>query len=134
MRFLHYLIILPFVIIAILVASDAEICSDIKGVCFQAIKLNGYEGFKLETVLAVFFIFGYILGRVGAWFSYSPVRQALRMQLKANRVLNKEQAKLNETVSGLKQDIVGLKAQRDQTDSKQKRSWWQLFKNTKKGS
>lgn len=139
MKFLHYLIILPFVIIAILVASDAEICSDIKGVCFQAIKLSDYEGFKLETVLAVFFIFGYILGRVGAWFSYSPVRQALRMQRKENRVLNKEQAKLNETVSGLKQDIVGLreKAQKAQaaSDGKQnQKGWWKVFKGDKKGN
>ena len=80
----------------------------------------------------MFFIFGYILGRVGAWFSYSPVRHALRMQRKENRLLNKEQAKLNETVSGLKQDILREKAQKGQTDTK--KGWWGTLKGDKKGN
>lgn len=135
MKFFQYLIILPFVIIAILAASDAEICSETRAVCFQSVKLEGYGGFKLETVLAVFFIFGYLLGRISAWFGYSPVRSALRMQRKANRALNKEQVKLNETVSGLKQDIMREKAQREQAANVQpKKGWWKSLKGSKKGN
>ena len=36
------------------------------------------------------------------------MRRDLRQQKKANKVLNKEHEKLNETVSGLKQNIIGL--------------------------
>lgn len=132
MKFLQYLIILPFAIIAILAASNAEICPELKGVCFQTVNMEGVEGFKLETVLAVFFIFGYILGRISAWFGYSPIRRALRMQRKANRALNKEQAKLTETVSGLKQDIE--KAHREQTAGAPKKGWWKSLKGSKKGN
>lgn len=135
MKFFQYLIILPFVIIALLAVTDADICSETQAVCFRSIKLEGSGGFKLGTVLVVFLIFGYLLGRISAWFGYSPIRRALRIQRRENRALNKEQAKLNETVSGLKQDIIREKAQREQAaNSQPKKGWWKSLKGSKKGN
>ncbi|MBR1825570.1 MAG: hypothetical protein IJ770_03180 [Alphaproteobacteria bacterium] len=132
MKFLHYLIILPFVAAAVWAVCCAT--SSEHGISFAPWK----EYFiNPHLVLACCTIFGYILGRIGAWFGYSPMRRDLRQQRKANRVLNKEQAKLNETVSGLKQDIVGLqekaKNQAESSDKAKKSGWWRGFKGAKKG-
>lgn len=131
MKFLHYLIILPFVaalVWAVCCATSSE----------HGISLPLWSDYYINPrlALACFAILGYILGRVGAWFGYSPMRRDLRRQRKENRVLNKEQAKLNETVSGLKQDIVGLqeKAKAESAEKAQKsQGWWHGFKSAKKG-
>lgn len=65
-----------------------------------------------QSVAVVFFIvFGYILGKISSWMSYSPVRAQLRKQKKENKKLNKEQQKLTEQVSGLQENLETLKTQ-----------------------
>lgn len=110
MKFIYYLIALPVLAVlawGIYVAKPLE-----DGISF-APYLEDCVNAKL--VMAVLLLIGYTLGRFSAWFSYSPVRGELRRQRKANRTLNQEQIKLNKTVDGLKQDIVGLqeKAKKD---------------------
>ena len=103
MKFIYYLIALPVLAVlawGIYVAKPLE-----DGISF-APYLEDCVNAKL--VMAVLLLIGYTLGRFSAWFSYSPVRGELRRQRKANRTLNQEQIKLNKTVDGLKQDIVGL--------------------------
>lgn len=129
MKFLHYLIIIPLigVIVWAIFGVEAE------GIRFP---YGPEEGFKAQYVLTVFLLLGYFLGRIGAWFGYSPLRRALRSQIKTNRALNKEQVKLNETVTGLKQDIIGMQAKVQQETAAEKPSahWWQrLSLPTKKG-
>ena len=110
MKFIYYLIALPVLAVlawGIYVAKPLE-----DGISF-APYLEDCVNAKL--VMAVLLLIGYTLGSFSAWFSYSPVRGELRRQRKANRTLNQEQIKLNKTVDGLKQDIVGLqeKAKKD---------------------
>ncbi len=63
-----------------------------------------------QSVVIVFLIlFGFILGKLDSYISYSPLRKALRQQKKANKILNKEQQRLNEKVSDLEGNIVSLK-------------------------
>ena len=109
MKFLHYLIVIPLLAVAVWAIYTADPEGD-------GIPCMWYsKPFDTKLVLLIFLVYGYIIGRIGAWFGYSPLRRDLRRQKKANKVLNKEQAKLNETVSGLKQDIAGLqeKAQKE---------------------
>ena len=134
MKLLHYLIILPLAALAIWAVLSAEVCAESKGICFP-VKLKDADGFKVQSVLAVFLLFGYILGRIGAWFGYSPLRRDLRRQRKANRALNKEHLRLNETVTGLKHDIIGIqeKAKKEieeatAKENQQAQTWWHKFK------
>ena len=137
MKFLHYLIVIPL----LAVAAWAIYTADPEG---EGIPCTWYQKpFDTKLVLVIFLLYGYILGRIGAWFGYSPLRRDLRRQKKANKVLNKEQTKLNETVSGLKQDIAGLqeKAQNQvaaaEENKKDIKAWWKGFKQkmtAKKGS
>ena len=137
MKFLHYLIVIPL----LAVAAWAIYTADPEG---EGIPCAWYQKpFDTKLVLVIFLVYGYTLGRIGAWFGYSPLRRDLRRQKKANKALNKEQAKLNETVSGLKQDIAGLqeKAQNQATAAEENKNdikaWWNGFKQkmtTKKGS
>ena len=123
MKLLHYLIVLPLIAVAIwaIIGVEAE------GIRFP---YGPEEGFKAQYVLAVFLLLGYLLGRIGAWFGYAPLRRDLRMQKKTNRALNKEQAKLNETVTGLKQDIIGMQAKvkQEDTDKNPSTHWWHRLK------
>ena len=65
-----------------------------------------------QSVVIVFLIlFGFILGKLDSYISYSPLRKALRQQKKANKILNKEQQRLNEKESDLEGNIVSLKAE-----------------------
>jgi cell division protein FtsB len=138
MKFLHYLIVIPLLAVAVLAIYTADPEGD-------GIPCMWYsKPFDTKLVLLIFLVYGYIIGRIGAWFGYSPLRRDLRRQKKANKVLNKEQAKLNETVSGLKQDIAGLqeKAQKEaqhiaEEEKKDIKAWWNGFKQkitAKKGN
>jgi len=131
MKFLHYLIVLPLIGIALWAIFGAEA----DGIRFP---FGPEEGFKTQYVLIVFMLLGYFIGRIGAWFAYSPLRHNLRMQKKANKALNKEQIKLNETVTGLKQDIIGMQAKVKQevaaTENKSANWWLQLKNSLKKGN
>ncbi len=138
MKFLHYLIVIPLLAVAVWAIYTADPEGD-------GIPCMWYsKPFDTKLVLLIFLVYGYIIGRIGAWFGYSPLRRDLRRQRKANKVLNKEQAKLNETVSGLKQDIAGLqeKAQKEaqhitEEEKKDIKAWWNGFKQkitAKKGN
>lgn len=132
MKLLHCLIVIPLLgaIIWAIFGAESE------GIRFP---FGPEEGFKTQYVLTVFLLLGYFLGRIGAWFGYSSLRRDLRIQKKTNRALNKEQVKLNETVTGLKQDIIGMQAKVQQESASstgsQTAHWWQRFKNlSKKGN
>lgn len=130
MKFLHFLIILPFAAVAVWAICCAASSTD--GISFAPWK----EYFvNPHLVLACATIFGYLMGRIGAWFGYSVVRRDLRAQRRTNQALNKEHVKLNETVTGLKQDLVGLqeKAKQNQPETAHAGNWWDAFKGTKKG-
>jgi len=129
MKFLHYLIIIPLIGVAVWAIIDVEA----EGIRFS---YGPEDGFKVRYVMAAFLLLGYLIGRIGAWFGYSPLRRDLRIQRKTNRALNKEQVKLNETVTGLKQDIIGMQAKvkQEEADKKPAGHWWQRLKApTKKG-
>ncbi|MBP5352799.1 MAG: LapA family protein [Alphaproteobacteria bacterium] len=103
MSLLRYLINIPFLALLVWVLFDAHPTE--KGIEFSFLP---QEYVKTVPALFIFFLYGYIFARVDSWFAYYPLRRALRQQRKQNKALNKEQAKLNATVNGLKQNIVGL--------------------------
>ena len=138
MRFLHYIFIIPLFALA----AWAVYTADPEG---EGIPCSWYQKpFDTKLVLVIFLIYGYIVGRIDAWFGYSPLRRDLRRQKKANKALNKEQAKLNETVSGLKHDIAGLQEKANQEmqnkshgEGSEIKTWWSGFKqkiSAKKGN
>lgn len=130
MKLLHYILALPL----IAVAAWAIYCADsADGITFSFWSGdNEQESFSTKLILFVFLIYGYFCGRLGAWFANAPVRHELRRQRKANKVLSKEQTKLNETVNGLQQNVATLqekaKAQAA-TESSKKQSWAGKFKS-----
>lgn len=118
MRFLYYLIELPLTAAAVWLVVNASV----EGEAFN------FELWPLETqiqvntklALCAFILFGFIWAKINSWFAYSPLRCALRSQMKANKVLNKEQEKLNETVSGLQKNIAGLEEKAKEQEAKAK--------------
>lgn len=133
MKILHYLIIIPLVAVAMWVIYNADASAE--GIFFAPWPQDCVD---TKLVLTAFLVFGYLLGRIGAWFGYSPLRSDLRKEKKANKALNKEQVKLNETVSGLKLDIAGLQEKArlsalntNTANGEQKsesKDWWNNFK------
>lgn len=138
MKLLHYIIEFPLVVLAIWGVYNVKIMDASMVLSLwpfeRVIKVN------VLPVLVTFILFGYLLGRINAWFKYAPLRRDLKQQRKTNRVLNKEHEKLNETVTGLKQDIQGLQEQAkanlpDYSDENSK-GWFSSLKNrfkSKKG-
>ena len=130
MKFLHYFITLPLIIFAIYAIYLAEPSNEGEGIEFTLWPDNFVN---IKLVLTCFLAWGYLIGRTTAWFEYSPLRSDLRRQKKANKALNKEQAKLNETVSGLKIDIAGLQEKAKQNSAlnqakeHEKNPWWKSF-------
>ena len=110
MKFLYYLIALPFLVAAAWAIYAAE--SSAEGISFSPWP---QDCLNLNLVLAIFLLSGYIFGRLSSWFMYYPLRRELRRQKKSNKTLNQEQEKLHKTVDNLKQDIIGLqeKAKQD---------------------
>ena len=106
MKLLHYILALPLLV----VAAVAVYCADsTDGISFDfGILGSATDGLNTKLVLFVFLLYGYLCGRLGAWFAHAPVRHELRRQRKANKVLSKEQTKLNETVTGLQQNVASL--------------------------
>lgn len=129
MRFLHYLVIIPLLAAAIWGVYMAESSAD--GIVFV---MWSEAPAKTKVVLGCCILFGYIIGRINAWFDYAPLRRKLRQQIKANKNLNKEQVKLSQTVTTLKQDIIGLqeKAKIELQSAEQQevkaKNWWTDFK------
>lgn len=124
MKLLHYILALPL----IAVAAWAIYCADsADGIAFSFWSGESeQESFSTKLILFVFLIYGYFCGRLGAWFANAPVRHELRRQKRANKMLSKEQTKLNETVSGLQQNVASLqekaKAQ-SAAENTQKKGW-----------
>lgn len=133
MKVLHLLIVIPLLVAAAWIIYGAE--SALEGISFAWSPQNCVN---TKLVLVLFLLFGYIMGRIGAWFGYATLRAELRKQRKANKALNKEQAKLNQTVSGLKQDIIGLqeKALKEivapvAAEKSAVSEWWRKLKSNK---
>lgn len=64
---------------------------------------------SLSVLILVLFFAGYLLGRLDSFVANAPLRAQLKKHKKENKVLNKEQAKLHETVSSLQENIEHLK-------------------------
>lgn len=82
---------------------------------------------SLSVAIVFFVLFGFIWGKFDSWFSYSPLRRALRHQKKQNKKLNKEQQKLAKEVEDLQGDITELKEKEAATPKptlKQRISSW----------
>ena len=105
MKLLHYFLAIPLFVIAAWAIYGAESAD---GVSFILWAHTQTDSLNVQLVLFVFLLYGYICGRIGAWFAHSPTRRELRRQKKANRALAKEQDELNKTVSGLKQNMTAL--------------------------
>ncbi len=109
MKLLHYLLEIPFAIIAVWVIYNAQAADD--KLVLSLWPLDSEIHVNAKLLLFVFLLFGYLWGKINSWFGSAPLRKELKQQRKANKVLNKEQEKLNETVSGLKENIAGLEQQ-----------------------
>lgn len=103
MKLAYYIIVIP--IIALLIWLLYGVDTSVEGISFAPYP---QDCFKPQIVLIVFIAVGYILGKLNSWFNYLPLRRDLRQQKKANKALNLEQTKLNNTVNDLKQNIAGL--------------------------
>ena len=66
---------------------------------------------SLSVAIVFLIFFGYIIGKFDSWFSYAPVRRALRNQQRQNKKLSKEQQELAGKVETLKGDLETAKAQ-----------------------
>jgi cell division protein FtsB len=139
MKLLHYIVELPLVIFAIWGIYNVKIMDE--GLVLSLWPFERVIKVNTLPMLATFIVFGYLWGRINAWFKYAPLRRDLRLQRKTNRVLNKEHEKLNETVTGLKQDIQGLqeqaKANLSDYSDEPKKNWFSSIKdrfNSKKGN
>ena len=103
MVFLYYVLVLPIVAVIAWLLYGVETSAE--GISFYPYT---YDCINPQVVLFVFLIVGYLIGKLNSFFNYLPIRRDLRMQRKANKELNQEHEKLNTTVIGLKQDIMGL--------------------------
>jgi len=103
MKFAYYIIVIPVIALLIWLLYGVETSEE--GISFAPYP---QDCFNPQIVLILCVAVGYIVGKLNSWFNYIPLRRDLRQQKKANKALNLEQAKLNNTVNGLKQDIAGL--------------------------
>ena len=106
MKFLYYLIEIPLIAAAVWLIINVNTDGGVLN--FELWPLQSEIQINAKLALCAFILFGFIWAKINSWFAYSPLRCALRSQMKANKVLNKEQEKLNETVNGLQKNIAGL--------------------------
>ena len=106
MKFLYYLIEIPLIAAAVWLIVNVNTDGGVLN--FELWPLQSEIQINAKLALCTFILFGFIWAKINSWFAYSPLRCALRSQKKANKVLNKEQEKLNETVNGLQKNIAGL--------------------------
>ena len=109
MKLLHYLIEIPLILIALWGIYNAQVSGD--KLVFSLWPFENEMQVNTKLLLFIFVLYGYLWGRINSWFGMAPMRKELKQQKKANKALNKEQEKLNETVSGLKQNIAALEQQ-----------------------
>ncbi|MEE6206839.1 MAG: LapA family protein [Alphaproteobacteria bacterium] len=103
MKFAYYIIVIPVIALLIWLLYGVETSEE--GISFAPYP---QDCFNPQIVLILCVAVGYIIGKLNSWFNYIPLRRDLRQQKKANKALNMEQAKLNNTVNDLKQNIAGL--------------------------
>ena len=104
MNFFKMLIELPIIIVVLIFAF---VNNDF--VTFSLLPFLVELTFSQSVVIVFLILFGFILGKLDSYISYSPLRKALRQQKKTNKILNKEQQSLNEKVSDREGNIVSLK-------------------------
>jgi len=114
MKFLYYLLEIPLIVAAVWLVVNANTENEVFN--FELWPLESEIQINTKLTLCLFLLFGFIWAKINSWFAYSPLRQALRSQKKANKALNKEQEKLNETVNGLQKNIVGLQEKAKQQE------------------
>lgn len=114
MRFLYYLIEIPLIAVAVWMVVNTNVGNN--GFEFELWPLESEIQINTKLALCIFLLYGFIWGEINLWFAYSPLRRALRSQKKANKVLNKEQEKLNETVDDLQKNIIGLQEKAKQQE------------------
>ena len=114
MKFLYYLIEIPLTAAAVWLIVNAKAEGD--AFTFELWPLETEVQINTKLTLCALILFGFIWAKINSWFAYAPIRSALRSQKKANKVLNKEQEKLNETVNGLQKNIVGLQEKAKQQE------------------
>ena len=93
MKFLYYLIEIPLIVIAIWLIINANVENQVFS--FELWPLDTVVQVNAKLTLCAFILFGFIWAKINSWFAYAPIRRALYAQKKANKVLNKEQEKLN---------------------------------------
>ena len=103
MKFAYYIIVIPVIALLIWLLYGVETSAE--GISFAPYP---QDCFNPQVVLLLCVAVGYIIGKLNSWFNYLPLRRDLRLQKKANKALNIEQAKLNNTVNDLKQNLAGL--------------------------
>ena len=118
MKFLYYLIEIPLIAAAVWLVVNAHADGEVFN--FELWPMQYEIQVNMKLALCAFILFGFIWAKINSWFAYSPLRCALRSQKKANKVLNKEQVKLNETVNGLQKNIVGLQEKAKEQEEKAK--------------
>ncbi|MBR3502343.1 MAG: hypothetical protein IKO06_05510 [Alphaproteobacteria bacterium] len=115
MKFLYYLIEIPLTVAAVWLVANTSIEGDVFN--FEVWPLESEIQINGRLALCLLILYGFIWAKINSWFAYAPIRKALRSQKKANIALNKEQEKLNETVSGLQKNIVGLQEKAKQQEA-----------------
>ncbi len=77
---------------------------------FLGIKISA----RLDLVIIILLVFGYVMGRFDSWLSNSSLRKKLRSQTKQNKKLNEQQQKLSVEVEELKETIDSVKPEVDE--------------------
>ena len=76
---------------------------------------------SLSVVIVFLFLFGYLIGKLFTWMSYSSVRNSLKAHKKQNKKLSKEQEKLSKEVETLQGNIETMS--RTEISVLEKKSW-----------
>jgi uncharacterized integral membrane protein len=76
---------------------------------------------SLSVVIVFLFLFGYLIGKLFTWMSYSSVRSSLKAHKKQNKKLSKEQEKLSKEVENLQENIETMS--RTEISVLEKKSW-----------
>jgi len=84
---------------------------------------------KISGALAIIFLilFGYVVAKIDSWFSYSPVRRALSSERKQNKLLDKKQRQLTDTISGLQENITSLKSKSNEPVGEKPSLWSRII-------
>ena len=82
---------------------------------------------SLSVLIVFLFLFGYLVGKLFTWMSYSSIRSSLKAHKKQNKKLSKEQEKLSKEVETLQENIETMN--RAESSVPEKKSWKEKLKN-----